>query len=120
MIYHLTTFDGWLAHPDRPYATATLALEGFIHASPDEDAVLAVANDRFAQVPGPLMVLLIDEDALDAPLRWEPAAPTPPPGTPAGVLFPHIYGPVNRGAVVGMLEVRRDPAGRWSTLAPWS
>ena len=120
MILHLTTLDGWLAHPDRPYATASLALEGFIHCSPDETAVLAVANDRFAHTPGPLMVLLIDEDLLDSPVRWEAAAPAPPPGTPAAVLFPHVYGPVNRTAVAGMLEVERDATGRWATLAAWS
>jgi uncharacterized protein (DUF952 family) len=120
MILHLTTFDDWLAHPDRPYATPSLALEGFIHCSPDEEAVLAVANDRFSDVPGPLMVLMIDEAMLDSPLRWEAASPTPPPGAAPGILFPHIYGPVNRGAVVGMLEARRDATGRWATLAAWS
>ena len=120
MILHLTTLDGWLAHPDRPYATTSLALEGFIHCSPDEKSVLAVANDRFAGTQGPLMVLLIDEDALDSPVRWEAAAPAPPPGTPGTTLFPHIYGPVNRSAVAGMLEVERDTAGRWATLAAWS
>ena len=120
---HLTTLDGWLAHPDRPYAPASLALEGFIHCSADEAMVLAVANDRFARTPGPLMVLLIDEDALDSPVRWEPGVP--PAGAVAAdnaaeVLFPHIYGPVNRAAVAGMLEVERDAGGRWATLALWS
>ncbi|MFC1408381.1 DUF952 domain-containing protein [Streptacidiphilus sp. N1-12] len=127
MILHLTTLDGWLAHPDRPYATASLALEGFIHCSPEPDSpdqqdspVLTVANDRFAHTQGPLMVLLIDEDALDSPVRWEAAVPAPPPGTAATVLFPHIYGPVNRSAVVGMLEVQRDHSGKWAKLIPWS
>ncbi|MFC1420693.1 DUF952 domain-containing protein [Streptacidiphilus cavernicola] len=120
MLLHLTTLDGWLAHPDRPYATASLALEGFIHCSPGEAEVLAVANERFGHTPGPLMVLLIDEELLDSPVRWEAAAPTPPPGTAPTVLFPHIYGPVNRTAVAGMLEVGRDAAGRWATLAAWS
>ena len=113
MLLHLTTLDGWLAHPDRPYATATLALEGFIHCSPDEETVLAVANDRFARTPGPLMVLLIEEDLLESAVRWEAAEPD-------GPLFPHIYGPVNRSAVAGMLEVERDAQGRWATLALWS
>jgi uncharacterized protein (DUF952 family) len=129
MILHLTTLDGWLAYPDRPYATASLALEGFIHCSPDpgsepeepdhESTVLAVANERYAHTPGPLMVLLIEEDLLDSPVRWEAAAPAPPPGS-AAVLFPHVYGPINRSAVVGMLEVRRDSTGRWAKLAAWS
>ncbi|MEZ0095132.1 DUF952 domain-containing protein [Streptacidiphilus sp. EB129] len=126
MILHLTTLDGWLAYPDRPYATASLALEGFIHCSPDPDTepgdqntVLAVANERFTRTTGPLMVLLIDEEALDAPLRWEAAAPAPPPGSQA-VLYPHVYGPINRSAVVGMLEVQRDGTGHWARLTAWS
>jgi uncharacterized protein (DUF952 family) len=120
MILHLTTLDGWLAHPDRPYATASLALEGFIHCSPDEAAALAVANDRFTVAQGPLMALLVDEETLDVPVRWEPASPAPPPGVAPAVLFPHIYGPVNRSAVAGMLEVQRDHTGRWAKLIPWS
>ncbi|MEZ0066520.1 uncharacterized protein (DUF952 family) [Streptacidiphilus sp. MAP12-20] len=112
MLFHLTPLDAWLEHPDRPYATASLALEGFIHCSADEEQALAVANARFSRTRGPLMVLLIDEDALDAPVRWDEIE--------EGVTFPHIYGPVNRTAVVGMLEVERDASGRWASLAVWS
>jgi uncharacterized protein (DUF952 family) len=119
MLLHLTTLDGWLAHPDRPYATATLALDGFIHCSADEESALAVANARFARTPGPLMMLLIEETALDSAVRWEPAGDADP-GDPEAPLFPHIYGPVNRSAVAGMLEVGRDAEGRWATLALWS
>ncbi|WP_037604926.1 DUF952 domain-containing protein [Streptacidiphilus rugosus] len=112
MLFHLTPLDAWLEHPDRPYATASLALEGFIHCSGDEEQTLAVANARFTRTRGPLMVLLIDEDALDAPVRWDEVG--------EGATFPHIYGPVNRAAVVGMLEVERDASGRWASLAVWS
>jgi uncharacterized protein (DUF952 family) len=114
MLFHLTPLDAWLEHPDRPYTTASLAAEGFIHCSPDEETLLSVANQHFATAPGPLMALLIDEDALDSPVRWEPASDR------GGELFPHVYGPVNRSAVAGMLEVVRDPDGRWAKLAAWS
>ncbi|WP_037571532.1 DUF952 domain-containing protein [Phaeacidiphilus oryzae] len=130
MLLHLTPLDDWLAHSERPYAPASLALEGFVHCSPDEETVLAVANARYRAVAGPLMVLLIDESRLDSPVRWEPPAPAvsaaaaasalPSPPDGDGRLFPHIYGPVNRGAVAGMLEVLRDADGRWSNLSGWS
>ncbi|MCD0484617.1 DUF952 domain-containing protein [Streptacidiphilus sp. ASG 303] len=120
MILHLTPLDDWLATPERPYAPASLAAEGFVHCSPDERTALAVANAFFAEVHGPLMVLLIDEDRLDAAVRWEEPDGPPPPGSAADVLFPHVYGAVNRGAVVGMLEVRRGPDGRWASLEAWS
>lgn len=120
VILHLTPLDDWLETPDRPYTPASLAVEGFVHCSPDEETALAVANTRFHRVQGPLMVLLIDEDALDAPVRWEAPAPEPPPGVAPDTLFPHVYGPVNRTAVAGMLEVERDGDGRWASLALWS
>ena len=120
MILHLTPLDDWLAAPDRPYTPDSLANEGYLHCAPDERTALAVANARFGEVHGPLMVLLIDEDALDAPVRWEAADGVPPPGAAEDVLFPHVHGPVNRGAVAGMLEVRRGPDGRWASLVAWS
>jgi uncharacterized protein (DUF952 family) len=120
MLLHLTPLDDWLDAPERPYVPASLITEGFVHCSADERTVLAVANALFREVAGPLMVLLIDENALDAAVRWEAADGTPLPGVADGALFPHIYGPVNRSAVAGMLEVERGPDGRWKSLALWS
>jgi len=120
MILHLTPLDDWLTAPDRPYSPRSLAAEGFVHCSPDETVGLAVANALYRDAPGPLMVLLIDEEALDSPVRWEPAAGASLPGVAEDALFPHVYGPVNRSAVVGMLEVRRGSDGRWASLAAWS
>ncbi|WP_432094947.1 DUF952 domain-containing protein [Streptomyces sp. bgisy100] len=120
MIFHVVPLDDWLAVPDRPYAPPTLGDEGFIHCSPDEATSLAVADAFFREAVGPLMVLLIDEQLLDAPVRWEPATFPPPPGSGPGVLFPHVYGHINRTAVAGMLEVRRDAEGRATGLALWS
>lgn len=82
--------------------------------------MLAIANALYADVTGPLMVLLINEDALDAPVRWEAADPAPPPGVDDSVRFPHVYGRINRSAVAGMLEVQRGPDGRWASLKLWS
>jgi uncharacterized protein (DUF952 family) len=45
------------------------------------------------------MVLLIDEHKLDAVVGWEPFCPMPPPGVAPDVLFPHVYGCINRDAV---------------------
>ncbi len=120
MILHLVPLDTWLHEPDRPYAPASLAEDGFVHCSPDEAVTLAVADAFYRDTAGPLMVLLIDEEALDHPVRWEAADPAPPPGVAEGTLFPHVYGRINRTAVTGMLEVERDPVGHPLRLAPWS
>jgi uncharacterized protein (DUF952 family) len=120
MIFHVVPLDDWLAVPDLPYAPPGLANGGFIHCSPDEITCLAVADTLFRDTAGPLMVLLIDERALDVPVRWEPADPAPPPGTGRRVLFPHVYGHIKRTAVAGMMEVERDEQGRAVRLALWS
>lgn len=120
MIFHVVPLDDWLRSPDRPYSPPALAEEGFIHCSPDEPTALAVADAFYREAIGPLMVLLIDERVLDAPVRWEPPEPLPPPGSAPGVLFPHVYGRVNRNAVAGMLEVERAADGRALGLRVWS
>jgi uncharacterized protein (DUF952 family) len=120
MILHLVRLDDWLRDPERPYAPASFAEDGFVHCSPDEKTALAVANAFYRDLPGPLMVLLIDEEALDARVRWEAADPAPPPGCPDDMRFPHVYGRINRTAVAGMLEVERDDGGTAVGLALWS
>lgn len=120
MIFHVVPLDDWLSDPDRPYAPPTLASEGFVHCSPDESTTLAVADAFYRWAPGPLMALMIDEQKLDVPLRWEPPSPAPPPGAAADALYPHVYGRINRTAVAGMLEVERDGEGRAVSLALWS
>lgn len=120
MIYHVVPLDDWLRMPDRAYAPPGLASDGFVHCSPDEATALAVAGAFYRGTAGPLMVLMIDERALDAPVRWEPAEPAPPPGSAPGVLFPHVYGRVDRTAVAGMLEVVRDERGDATGLRAWS
>ncbi|MGW7052265.1 DUF952 domain-containing protein [Streptomyces sp. NPDC054887] len=120
MIYHVVTLDEWLADPDRPYAPASLASDGFVHCSADESTTLAVADAYFRDRNGPLMALLIDEDGLDTGVEWEGAGGTPPPGVAPGMAFPHVYGPIRRDAVAGLMEIQRDDEGRALGLAPWS
>lgn len=119
MLFHLVTLDDWLRHPERPYSPGSFAEDGFVHCSPDEETTLAVANAFYRDAPGTLLALLVDDEALDAPVRWEAADPAPPPGCPPQTLFPHVYGPINRTAVAGILEVERDGDGTAVGLALW-
>ncbi|MFJ1808794.1 MULTISPECIES: DUF952 domain-containing protein [unclassified Streptomyces] len=111
MIYHVVPLDDWNLAPDRPYAPASLAEEGFVHCSPDEETTLAVVNAFYRTGPRPLLALVVDEERLTARCEWEAAAPSPPPGVAAGTLFPHVFGPVDRDAVTRVLEVRWDEQG---------
>ncbi|MFG3491043.1 DUF952 domain-containing protein [Streptomyces sp. NPDC047972] len=103
MLLHVVPLADWSAAPDAPYAPPSLAAEGFVHCSPDEAAALVIADTRYRDVPGPLLVLVIDEGRLAAEVRREGAGAT---------LFPHVYGPIEREAVTAVLEVRRNADGR--------
>ncbi|MEU2432956.1 DUF952 domain-containing protein [Streptomyces sp. NPDC007861] len=120
MIIHVAPLDDWLAVPERPYAPRSLSAEGFVHCSPDEATALAVASAYYRDTPGPLMALLIDESRLRATVRSEPADSSPPPGVAPGTLFPHVYGPIDRAAVAGLLEIQRDAQGRAVGFTPWA
>ncbi len=123
-LLHLVPEPDWLADPDLPYAPASLAEEGFVHCSPDVATTLAVATAFYATAPRPLLVLHLDEARLGAQVVHEAAAPPPPPGVADDVLFPHVYGPVERGAVVrveqvvwqGSRALRLEPAA--PTMSP--
>jgi uncharacterized protein (DUF952 family) len=99
MLYHLvsqSTFDGQPA--DEPYAPASLFEQGFIHLSATPEQVAWVASRFYADVAD-LAALVIDETRLDAPVRWDE--------TPDG-RFPHLYGPLNREAIVDIVPVGRN------------
>lgn len=101
MIYHIASASQWnAAQATGRYNAPSLQDEGFIHCSRLEQ-VLTVANN-FYRDQGDLLLLCIDEGKLLSELKWEaPAHPQPVSGGSARSedLFPHIYGPLNTGAV---------------------
>jgi uncharacterized protein (DUF952 family) len=103
LIYHIVPRPDWERAAGGPYRADSLAAEGFIHCS-NEDQVAWVANLFYGEGKD-LLVLVIDASRLACPVRDEDA------GT--GERFPHAYGPVDPGAVVEVRELRRGPDGRW-------
>ncbi len=114
-LLHLTDLGRWL-DAETDIDADSLHTEGFVHASPDEPTVLAVANSRYSGAKGQQVVLVIDPGRLEAQVRWEAPSPAPPPGVDAGVLFPHIYGPIPRAAVAEVRYLRRDPDGTFTRV----
>ena len=98
IIYHVTTRAEWEGAQQRGfYEAASLPVEGFIHASADERQVQGVLQRYFAG-QSDLVRLTIDTDKLTHELKWE-LAPS------VGEEFPHIYGPLNLEAVVGIADL---------------
>jgi len=92
MIYHVVTAYQWqLALQQGFYESDSLASEGFIHAS-KEDQVKGVL-ERYYQNVSDLFLMHIDETKLTAELKYE-LAPS------VNEEFPHIYGRLNIDAVV--------------------
>lgn len=103
-LLHITTRPAWLAaRAAGRYVADSLATEGFLHCSRPLQ-VVRVANNLFRGQKN-LVLLVIDPDRLTSALQWEPAADQP------DEIFPHIYGPLNLEAVVGVLPFERDEAG---------
>lgn len=87
--------------------TASLADEGFIHAS--TQAQVAVVADRFYRdETAPLVVLVLNDVELESagtPVRYEEAAD--------GERYPHIYGAIIPGLVQDARPARFDQSGRF-------
>jgi len=91
IIYHLTGRAEWEGRSPGEYRAESLAQEGFLHCSRDEDQLLAVANRLFAGRTD-LLVLDVETERLHAPVKHEASR--------SGEIYPHIYGPLNTDAVV--------------------
>ena len=73
------------------YAPKSLDMEGFIHCS-TIDQVLIPANERFSGTRD-LILLIIDVERVRAPIKYEDCDNT-------GLTFPHIYGALERDAII--------------------
>jgi uncharacterized protein (DUF952 family) len=107
-LFHLVPADEWARAVESGSLTSstrgrTLEQEGFIHCSLAHQVEM-VANLVYLGVDG-LLLLTIDSDRLQAPLRFDPAA--------CGEEFPHIYGPLNVDAVVAVQLFSPGPDGRF-------
>jgi uncharacterized protein (DUF952 family) len=99
IVYHIVLPDDWAAFDSGLYRAASLATEGFIHCSFAEqlDAVIA----RYYSGAERIIVLEIETDKLMSRMLKEPSTNSE--------IYPHIYGPINRDAIV-RIEERSLPA----------
>jgi uncharacterized protein (DUF952 family) len=90
-IFHIVRTAIWDSHSGELYEAESLATEGFIHCSFAEqlDAVI----HRYYSDADEIVILEIDPALLTSKLVVEPST--------GGENYPHIYGPINRSAIVG-------------------
>lgn len=105
--YHLVPAATWAASdPDSPYVAASLATEGFVHCTDGIDALIATANRHYRHDPRPFLALTIDLDAVGA--RWTVED--------AGKIYPHVFGPIEREAILDVAPLARAADGAFRAL----
>lgn len=96
MIYHITTLADWQRQAtESTYEADSLLPEGFIHMS-EKQQVAGVLERYYQGVPN-LLLLHIDPARLTAELKYEASTDHE--------LFPHLYGPLNKDAVVEVEQI---------------
>lgn len=94
IIYHIVLPTAWAAFEGEFYEHASLASEGFIHCSFAEqiDGVL----QRYYSGAESVVMLEIDTEKLTSELVNEPSTNSE--------IYPHIYGLINRDAIITAKE----------------
>jgi uncharacterized protein (DUF952 family) len=104
IIYHLAPIEYFHAQPpDRPYVPAEFDRDGFIHCTKGDEQLVIVANRYYRNDDRAFLIVVIDEGLVNAEIKYEPGRD--------GVLYPHLYGALNRTAIVSVLRMPRLPDG---------
>lgn len=102
LTYHLTPRSWWdAADPDAPLRAPSLETEGFIHCTDGAAEMVATANRHYAAVPGEFVILTVDLELVTSAWRVEDP----------GRIYPHIFGPIDRAAIVAVVNAPREPDG---------
>jgi uncharacterized protein (DUF952 family) len=102
LTFHLAPRASWEASdPDAPLGAASLETEGFIHCTDGTAEMVATANRHYATDPRDFVVLTIDLDRVTSP--WGIDDP--------GRIYPHVFGPIDRAAIVAVVPAPRNADG---------
>jgi uncharacterized protein (DUF952 family) len=108
--YHLLPTEAWRAaelEPAAAYAAPSLAVEGFIHCTDGAAALIDTANRYYRDDPRPYLALTIDLDAAGSPWTID---------DPAGI-YPHVYGSIERAAIIAVQPLIRAADGAFLRIA---
>ncbi|MCH8813791.1 MAG: DUF952 domain-containing protein [Chloroflexi bacterium] len=104
LTYHATPKEHWDAcDHDQPYLPPDFAAGGFIHCTDSVESLPSVLTTYYKDQPGEWIVLSIDKDRVSAPILYD---------DPDNV-FPHLYGSLNRDAIVDVRGIARSDDGRF-------
>lgn len=105
-LVHLCSAHDWeSAQAAGALCPESLNQVGFVHLSTPQQVHLPA--NRLYRGCTDLVLLQVDPAKVAAPVHWEPGVP----GDPDAMLFPHLYGPLPVGAVIGLSAYRPGPDG---------
>ncbi len=96
--------------PRSDYVPERFSADGFIHCTDDSAEMARVANIYYGDNPEPFYYLYIDKGRVQAPIRYEDP----------GKLYPHIYGALNRSAIMAVRLALRAANGTFLSPEPAS
>jgi uncharacterized protein (DUF952 family) len=96
LIYHITTPELWEKQQNQDfYEAESLKIEGFIHCSTKEQ--VAGVLERYFKGVSEILLLHLAVEKLTATLKYEVAT--------ASELFPHIFGTINKDAIIEVEQI---------------
>ncbi|HWV24988.1 MAG TPA: DUF952 domain-containing protein [Thermomicrobiales bacterium] len=106
--YHLVPAEDWERQKDQvKYVPAAFDADGFIHCTNGLDELVAVGNRFYQDDQRRYLALILNVPAISSPVRYDDP----------DQIYPHIYGPLNTNAVVGMLEAQREDDGTFLSFS---
>ena len=104
--FHLVPLEYYEAQPaeqDYQPEPVRAGRENFIHCTDGAKNLADTGNRYYTADPREFLALLIDKSKVNAPVIYEDP----------NRIFPHIYGPLNRDAIVAIKVIPRDEQGRF-------
>lgn len=92
--------------PEEDYVPPDFNQEGFIHSTDGAENMLLVVNRIYRDDPRDFLVLYIDKERVQSPIKYEDP----------NEIYPHIYGPLNRDAIVEIRPALRSPDGTFMLM----
>lgn len=97
LLYHIVSVADWATFEGKPaYEAASLQTEGFIHLSLKEQ--VAGVLDRYYRQRQDLLLLHLEPARLIHDVKFEVST--------NNERFPHLYGPINKEAVIAVEPLR--------------
>jgi uncharacterized protein (DUF952 family) len=100
--FHLVAAEYYRAcDASGPYVPESFAADGFIHCTDGAQNLVDVANRYYKDDRRMYVALVIDISRVSAEVRYEDPQR----------IYPHIYGPLNRDAILRVIPVLREADG---------